>query len=100
MLRRSILAGLLTSPALAQTPERALRLIIAFPPGGSTDILGRLIAPRMGEVLGAVVTPENRSGASGAVGAGFVGLCAGPGARHAARHLAAHSDHRRRIWRR
>jgi tripartite-type tricarboxylate transporter receptor subunit TctC len=70
MLRRSILAGLLASPAFAQTPERGLRLIIAFPPGGSTDILGRLVAPRMGEVLGALVTPENRSGASGAVGAG------------------------------
>ena len=56
MLRRSILAGLLASPAFAQTPERGLRLIIAFPPGGSTDILGRLVAPRMGEVLGALVT--------------------------------------------
>lgn len=80
MLRRSILAGLLAAPALAQTPpERALRLIIAFPPGGSTDILGRLIAPRMGEVLGALVTPENRSGASGAVGAGFVAQAAPDG---------------------
>ena len=80
MRRRSILAGLLAAPALAQTPpERALRLIIAFPPGGSTDILGRLIAPRMGEVLGALVTPENRSGASGAVGAGFVAQAAPDG---------------------
>ena len=57
MLRRSILASLLAAPATAQTPERALRLIIAFPPGGSTDILGRLIAPRLGEVLGGLVTP-------------------------------------------
>jgi tripartite-type tricarboxylate transporter receptor subunit TctC len=79
MLRRSILASLLASPSLAQTPERSVRLIIAFPPGGSTDILGRLIAPRMGEVLGAVVTPENRSGASGAVGAGFVAQAAPDG---------------------
>ncbi|MFM7612563.1 MAG: tripartite tricarboxylate transporter substrate binding protein, partial [Alphaproteobacteria bacterium] len=68
MRRRSILAALLATPALAQAPDRAARLIIAFPPGGSTDILGRLIAPRMAEVLGALVTPENRSGASGAVG--------------------------------
>lgn len=79
MLRRAILTGLLATPALAQTPERALRLIIAFPPGGSTDILGRLIAPRMAEVLGALVTPENRSGASGAVGAGFVAQAAADG---------------------
>jgi tripartite-type tricarboxylate transporter receptor subunit TctC len=80
MLRRSILVSLLASPASAQTPERALRLIIAFPPGGSTDILGRLIAPRMGEVLGSLVTPENRSGASGAVGAGFVAQAVPDGA--------------------
>jgi tripartite-type tricarboxylate transporter receptor subunit TctC len=80
MLRRAIFASLLASPSLAQTPERSVRLIIAFPPGGSTDILGRLIAPRMGEVLGTMVTPENRSGASGAVGAGFVAQAAPDGA--------------------
>jgi len=79
MLRRAILASPFASPALAQTPERSFRLIIAFPPGGSTDILGRLIAPRMGEVLGGAVTPENRSGASGAVGAGFVAQAAPDG---------------------
>ena len=72
MLRRSILASLLAAPALAQAPNRSTRLIIAFPPGGSTDILGRLLAPRMGEILGGTVTPENRAGASGAVASGFV----------------------------
>ncbi|MBM3586787.1 MAG: twin-arginine translocation pathway signal protein [Alphaproteobacteria bacterium] len=80
MLRRSILASVLATPTLAQAPDRAARLIIAFPPGGSTDILGRLMAPRMGEVLGATVTPENRSGASGAVAAGFVAQAAPDGA--------------------
>ena len=80
MLRRAILASLLASPALAQTPERSFRLIIAFPPGGSTDILARLMAPRMGELLGGTVTPENRSGASGAVGAGFVAQATPDGA--------------------
>lgn len=73
MLRRALLALPLATPALAQTAgERPIRLVIAFPPGGSTDILARLIAPRMSELLGAAVTPENRSGASGAVGAGHV----------------------------
>lgn len=66
MLRRALFATpLLATAAAAQ--ERGLRLVIAFPPGGSTDILGRLIAPRMAALLGAAVTPENRSGASGAV---------------------------------
>lgn len=72
MLRRALLALPLATPALAQSADRPVRLVIAFPPGGSTDILGRLIAPRMSEVLGVIVTPENRSGASGAVGAGHV----------------------------
>jgi tripartite-type tricarboxylate transporter receptor subunit TctC len=74
--RRGLLALPLAGPALAQ--ERPIRLVIAFPPGGSTDILGRLIAPRMGEILGTTVTPENRSGASGAVGAGLVAQAAPP----------------------
>ena len=76
MLRRT-LPLLFATPALAQ--ERPVRLVIAFPPGGSTDILGRLIAPRMGELLGTTVTPENRSGASGAVGAGVVAQAAPDG---------------------
>jgi len=79
MLRRALLTLPFATPALAQTHDRPTRLIIAFPPGGSTDILGRLIAPRMSEVLGSTVTPENRSGASGAVGAGFVAQSAPDG---------------------
>ncbi len=78
MFRRALLALPLAAPALAQ--DRPIRLVIAFPPGGSTDILGRLIAPRMSELLGGTVTPENRSGASGAVGAGYVAQAAPDGA--------------------
>jgi tripartite-type tricarboxylate transporter receptor subunit TctC len=80
--RRTWLTLPLATPALpapARTQERALRLVIAFPPGGSTDILGRLIAPRMSDILGIQVTPENRSGASGAVGAGVVAQAAPDG---------------------
>ncbi|WP_270937330.1 Bug family tripartite tricarboxylate transporter substrate binding protein [Falsiroseomonas oryzae] len=84
MRRRTLLtlplALPLGAPAIAQAQDRPVRLVIAFPPGGSTDILGRLIAPRMGELLGATVTPENRSGASGAVGAGYVAQSAPDGA--------------------
>ncbi|MBR0670376.1 Bug family tripartite tricarboxylate transporter substrate binding protein [Neoroseomonas soli] len=79
MLRRTALFLPLAAPALAQPGERPIRLVIAFPPGGSTDLLGRLIAPRMAESLGATVTPENRSGASGAVGAGHVAQSAPDG---------------------
>lgn len=76
-LRRALLTLPLASPALAEA--RPTRLVIAFPPGGSSDLLGRLIAPRMGALLGTTVMPENRSGASGAVGAGLVAQAAPDG---------------------
>jgi tripartite-type tricarboxylate transporter receptor subunit TctC len=69
--RRHILAGtaaLLAAPAVAQA--RTIRLIVTFPPGGSTDILGRLIAPVLERNLGANLIIENRGGANGAVGMG------------------------------
>src|SRR5467141_5248540 len=60
-------------PAPAQTsdawPSRPLRFILPFPPGGGTDILGRLIAERMTASLGQPVVTENRGGAGGNVGA-------------------------------
>lgn len=83
MLRRKLLLAAFPAAALpvpTGAQERPVRLVIAYPPGGSTDVLGRLLAPRMGELLGTVVTPENRSGASGAVGAGLVAQAAPDGA--------------------
>jgi tripartite-type tricarboxylate transporter receptor subunit TctC len=63
--------ALLGASALAQDnyPTRALRLILPFPPGGGTDILGRQIAEKLGERLGQPVVAENRGGAGGNVGA-------------------------------
>jgi len=60
-------------------PDRPVRLIIAFPPGGSTDVLGRLVAPLMSTILGQQVVPENRTGAAGAVASGFVAQSAPDG---------------------
>ena len=63
------------SAALAASdpyPGKPVRLIIAFAPGGSTDIVGRLIAAKLSERLGKQVVPENRSGAGGTVGAEMV----------------------------
>lgn len=66
--RRALLALPLATPALAQA--RQVRLIIAFPPGGSTDVLARLVAPVMERALGAQLLLENRGGANGAIGMG------------------------------
>ena len=53
-------------------PSRPIRMVIAFPPGGPTDFVGRLIAEKMKDILGQPVVVENKAGANGAIGADFV----------------------------
>ena len=66
----SALAVLGAAPALADTfPSKPVTLIAPFPPGGSTDVLARLIATRLGAKLGQSVVIENKPGANGSIGA-------------------------------
>jgi tripartite-type tricarboxylate transporter receptor subunit TctC len=65
-------AGLLAAPALrAQSafPNRPLRIIVPYPPGGVTDLMGRLAAEAMSRHIGFPVVVENRAGAGGNIGA-------------------------------
>ncbi|HZE59356.1 MAG TPA: tripartite tricarboxylate transporter substrate-binding protein, partial [Burkholderiales bacterium] len=71
-MRALLLAcALLAGPAQAQDawPSKPIRFILPFPPGGGTDILGRLIAENLSTRLGQPVVTENRGGAGGNVGA-------------------------------
>jgi len=64
-----ITALTIACPALAQTwPTQPIKLIAPFPPGGSVDIMARLIAEPLGRGLGQRIVIENRSGASGNIG--------------------------------
>ena len=57
------------SPAMADDyPSRPIRLIIPFPPGGSNDVVGRIVANQLGQKLGQTVFVDNRAGAGGVVG--------------------------------
>jgi tripartite-type tricarboxylate transporter receptor subunit TctC len=53
-------------------PQKPVRMVVAFPPGGSTDIAVRVLAERIGPALGQSVVVENRTGASGNVAAEYV----------------------------
>jgi len=64
-----IALGIPATNAVAQSyPARPVRLIIPFPPGGSNDIVGRMIAAQLGDRLGQQVVPDNRGGAGGTIG--------------------------------
>jgi tripartite-type tricarboxylate transporter receptor subunit TctC len=66
-------AALLATAVQAQDyPSKSIRFIVPFPPGGSSDLIARIIAPRMGERMGQPVLVENRPGAGGMIGVDMV----------------------------
>jgi tripartite-type tricarboxylate transporter receptor subunit TctC len=67
-----MLAAAAAAPAWAAYPERPIKVIIPFAPGGGTDVVGRLVAERLSHATGRTFIAENKPGANAAIGANFV----------------------------
>jgi hypothetical protein len=77
LARRGVLAASLAAPAYAQA--RPIVMVVPFPPGGSTDVMGRLLAEQMALRLGVPVQVENRGGSATVVGAEYAARAAPDG---------------------
>ena len=84
MTRKAVVAVLLAAAGIAaqhahaqggsapKYPERPIRLVVGFPPGGATDILARILAQHMADSIGQTVVIDNRGGATGTIAAAIV----------------------------
>lgn len=81
VLASALLASGIAFQTHAQTPypSKPVRLIVGQAPGGATDVIARLVSPKLGEQLGQTVVVENRTGAAGSIGATFVAKSAPDG---------------------
>ena len=74
--RRALIAALALAACTAASaqawPTKSIRIVVPYPPGGSSDIIARAIAPALGEAYGQTVVVENKPGANGNTGTDFV----------------------------
>jgi len=92
LLRFAVLLAAVLGAATASAqsyPAKPIRMVIGFPPGGGTDIIGRIVALRMGESLKQQIVPDNRGGASGQIAAEIVAKSPPDGYTVMMAHIAA-----------
>jgi tripartite-type tricarboxylate transporter receptor subunit TctC len=65
-------AGAQPSAGAQAYPKAPIRVVVPYPPGGPTDVVGRVVTARLGEALGQPLVVDNKAGASGMVGAALV----------------------------
>ena len=76
----ALIAALLSAAAFAQPyPSKPIRIIVAYPPGGGTDVLARLVGKYLNDSVNQSVVIENRAGANGGIGLDFVAKSAPDG---------------------
>src|SRR5437899_10965038 len=64
-----VLAGVLAGTAFAQTyPSKPVKLVVTYPPAGSSDLMARIVAQKLSELWGQAVIVENKPGAAGSIG--------------------------------
>jgi tripartite-type tricarboxylate transporter receptor subunit TctC len=80
LTRRALVAGAVATPLVARAQAQSIaKIIVPFPPGGSVDSIARLVQQGLQERLGATIIIENKSGASGSIGAAQVAKAAPDG---------------------
>jgi tripartite-type tricarboxylate transporter receptor subunit TctC len=88
-----VLPASLALPGIAQAqawPTRPVRMIVPFPPGGTTDVVARLVAQRLSVTLGQSVVIENRAGAGGTLGSDLVAKSPPDGLAFVVSNIASH----------
>ena len=75
----SVVNSVWAQTSTASYPDRPVKIVVPFAPGAGTDAMGRLMAQKLGEALGATFVVENRAGASGAIGTQYVAQAAPDG---------------------